>query len=163
MTDAKDVQLVSDRALITVSYEMAKKYLGDPKALMANYDRFLVAQDRVSGISNEGRPVNFSDRHLQHFLESPSYYMYATNEYMGFKGDAAMKSLLELQDPWEIWHESGHQRQQKPWTWREVVESSVNIYSLAAQKEMTGAMPDLDKYYPEMYAYLNSDHKNFNQ
>ncbi len=163
MTDAKDVQLVSDRALITVSYEMAKKYLGDPKALMANYDRFLVAQDRVSGISNEGRPVNFSDRHLQHFLESPSYYMYATNEYMGFKGDAAMKSLLELQDPWGIWHESGHQRQQKPWTWREVVESSVNIYSLAAQKEMTGAMPDLDKYYPEMHAYLNSDHKNFNQ
>ncbi len=138
MTNAKDVQLVSNKALITVSYAMAKKYLGDPKELMTYYDRFLTAQDRVSGITTDGNLVNFVDRHLQHFLESPKLYMYTENEFMGFHNDRALQRLLKTNEGWGIWHESGHQRQQTPWKWGAVVESSVNIYALAAQKELTG-------------------------
>lgn len=100
MTNAKDVQLVSNKALITVSYAMAKKYLGDPKELMTYYDRFLTAQDRVSGITTEGNPVNFVDRHLQHFLKSPKLYMYTENEFMGFHNDRALQRLLKTNEGW---------------------------------------------------------------
>ncbi len=162
MTNAKDVQLVSNKALITVSYAMAKKYLGDPKELMTYYDRFLTAQDRVSGITTDGNLVNFVDRHLQHFLESPKLYMYTENEFMGFHNDRALQRLLKTNEGWGIWHESGHQRQQTPWKWGAVVESSVNIYALAAQKELTGKITSLDQYYPEMHTYLKSDNKQFN-
>jgi flavodoxin len=153
-TAAKDVQLVSQKAIVTVSYEMAKKYLGNPQELMEYFDRFLLAQDKVSGITDAGKPVNHTDRHFQHFVEVDIKYMYASQEYMGFHGDAALQRLLKTNNGWGIWHESGHQRQQNPWKWSSVTESTVNIYSMAAQKELYGKVTALDKYYPQMYEYL---------
>ncbi|MCA5011736.1 MULTISPECIES: M60 family metallopeptidase [unclassified Enterococcus] len=160
-TDAADVQLVSNKAMITVSYARAKKYLEDPKQLMEYYDKFLLAQDRVSGISDTGNPANYTDRHFQHFIEVGKMYMYATNEYLGFNGDAAVSRLLQTNNGWGIWHESGHQRQQSPWKWGSVTESTVNIYSMAAEKEVTGKIGALDKHYPKMHSYLNSKDKDF--
>jgi hypothetical protein len=156
-TNAKDVQLVSQKAMVTVSYAMAKKYLGNPEELMKYYDRFLLAQDKVSGITDEGKPVNHTDRHLQHFVEVPFQYMYTDQEYMGFHGDLAMERLLKTNNGWGVWHESGHQRQQTPWKWSGVKESTVNIYSMAAQKELYGKITALDQYYPQMYQYLAKD------
>lgn len=160
-TDAKDVQLVSKKAIITISYKQAKKHIANPKVLMEYYDRFLIAQDRVSGITSNGRLANAADRHFQHFIEVPRMYMFATQEYMGFNGDAALARLLKTGNGWGIWHESGHQRQQHPWKWSSVTESTVNIYSMAAQREITGSVNALDKYYPQMYTYLNSKNKDF--
>lgn len=164
MTQARDVQLVSDKAIITVSYERAKKYLENPQELMEYYDRFLLAQDRVSGITDEGKAANRPDRHFQHFVEVSTGYMYASNEYMGFNGDAALERLLKTNNGWGPWHESGHQRQQDAWTWSEVLEATVNIYSLAAQKEVTGRMSALDPHYEAMHSYLDRPNaeKNFN-
>lgn len=153
-TAAKDVQLVSQKAIVTVSYEMAKKYLGNPQELMEYFDRFLLAQDKVSGITDAGNPVNHTDRHFQHFVEVDIKYMYASQEYMGFHGDAALQRLLKTNNGWGVWHESGHQRQQNPWKWSSVSEATVNIYSMAAQKELYGKVTALDKYYPQMYEYL---------
>lgn len=156
-TNAKDVQLVSEKAMVTVSYTMAKKYLGNPEELMKYYDRFLLAQDKVSGITDEGKPVNYTDRHLQHFVEVNGGYMYTDQEYMGFHGDAALQRLLKTNNGWGAWHESGHQRQQVPWKWGGIKEATVNIYSMAAQKELYGEITALDKYYPQMYQYLAKD------
>lgn len=158
---ATDVQLVSNKAIITVSYEQAKKQLGDPKKLMEYYDKFLLAQDRVSGIGNSNKPENAVDRHFQHFIEVSRKYMFATYEYMGFHGDEALSRLLKVNNGWGIWHESGHQRQQFPWKWGSVTESNVNIYSMAAQKEITGAITAMDKYYPQMHTYLESENRDF--
>ncbi|MGC3749217.1 M60 family metallopeptidase [Enterococcus faecalis] len=158
--NVRDVQLVSNKAIITVSYEKAKRYIEDPKELMEYYDKFLVAQDRVSGINN-GKIENLVDQHFQHFIEVSRKYMFATQEYMGFNGDGALSRLLKTNNGWGIWHESGHQRQQAPWKWSSVVESTVNIYSMAAQKEITGSINAMDKYYSQMHAYLKSENKNF--
>ncbi|MFP7306469.1 M60 family metallopeptidase [Enterococcus faecalis] len=158
---AKDVQLVSNKAIITVSYNQAKKNIKNPKELMSYYDTFLIAQDRVSGIKDNGRTENLVDRHFQHFIEVSRMYMFATQEYMGFNGDAALSRLLNIDNGWGIWHESGHQRQQSPWKWGSVTESTVNIYSMAAQKEITGQVTAMDKYYPQMYTYLESENKDF--
>ncbi|WP_197914075.1 M60 family metallopeptidase [Listeria sp. PSOL-1] len=156
-----DVQLVSNKAIITVSYQQAKKKINNPKELMEYYDKFLLAQDRVSGINDNGRKEDSVDRHFQHFVEVSRMYMFATQEYMGFNGDAALSRLLKTNNGWGIWHESGHQRQQSPWKWSSVTESTVNIYSMAAQKEITGAITALDKYYPQMHNFLKSENKDF--
>lgn len=161
LVDAKDVQLISNKAIITVSYEQAKKYIDNPKELMEYYDQFLEAQDRVSGINNNGKPVNHVDRHFQHYVEVSRDYMYAVQEYMGFNGDAALSRLLKTDNGWGVWHESGHQRQQSPWNWSAVTEATVNIYSMAAQKELTGSVTALDSYYPQMHEFLKSENKNF--
>lgn len=158
---AKDVQLVSNKAIITVSYNQAQKNIKNPKELMGYYDTFLIAQDRISGINGNGKPENLVDRHFQHFIEVSRMYMFATQEYMGFNGDAALSRLLNIDSGWGIWHESGHQRQQSPWKWGSVTESTVNIYSMAAQKEITGQVTAMDKYYPQMYTYLESENKDF--
>lgn len=158
---AKDVQLVSNKAIITVSYNQAKKNIKNPKELMEYYDTFLIAQDRVSGIKDNGRQEHLVDRHFQHFIEVSRLYMFATQEYMGFNGDGALSRLLNMDNGWGIWHESGHQRQQSPWKWGSVTESTVNIYSMAAQKEITGQVTAMDKYYPQMYTYLKSENKDF--
>lgn len=161
-TNAKNVQLVSDKAIITVSYAAAKKYLGDPEVLMKYYDKFLLAQDKVSGINDSGDEVNHTDRHFQHFVEAKKLYMFTTDEYMGFNGDAALSRLLKTNNGWGVWHESGHQRQQMPWKWSAITESSVNIYSMAAQKELNGVVTAMDEYYPQMHSYLNSSNKDYN-
>lgn len=41
--------------------------------------------------------------------------------------------LDKLRRAWSIWHETGHKYQQNDWTWSEVIETTVNIYSLEAQ------------------------------
>ena len=159
--NAKDVQLISNKAIVTVSYRQAQKNITDPKELMEYYDKFLVAQDRVSGISSDGRPENRVDRHFQHFIEVSRKYMFSTQEYMGFNGDGALARLLKTNNGWGVWHESGHQRQQDAWRWDSVIESSVNIYSMAAQKETSGKITALDSYYPQMHTYLTSENKDF--
>ncbi|MED3684439.1 M60 family metallopeptidase [Bacillus thuringiensis] len=158
------VQLVSKKALITVSYNSAQKYVQSPTSLMTYYDQFLQAQDEVSGLRELGREDYDIDKHLQHFVEANSGYMYATDEYMGFRGDAAMERLLKTNNGWGIWHESGHQRQLEPMTWgKDSVEVTVNIYSMAAQKAVTGRVSALDKEYPSIKKYLSlpNDQKNF--
>ena len=159
--DAKDVQLISEKAIITVSYDRARRFIEDPKVLMEYYDHFLLAQDWISGIRDDGNPANFTDRNFQHFIETSRLYMFATQEHMGFTGDAALARLLRTNNGWGPWHESGHQRQQAPWTWGSVVEGTVNIYSMAAQKAVTGSITAMDQYYPEMHRYLNSGNKDF--
>ncbi|MGX7632567.1 M60 family metallopeptidase [Bacillus thuringiensis] len=158
------VQLVSKKALITVSYNSAQKYVQSPTSLMTYYDKILQAQDEVSGLREHGREDYVIDKHLQHFVEANSGYMYATNEYMGFRGNGAMERLLKTNNGWGIWHESGHQRQLAPMTWgKDSVEVTVNIYSMAAQKAVTGRVSALDKEYPSIKRYLSlpNNQKNF--
>ena len=41
------------------------------------------------------------------------------------------------------------------------MEGTVNIYSMVAQKAVTGSITAMDQYYPEMHRYLNSGNKDF--
>ncbi|EUJ21976.1 hypothetical protein PGRAN_13788 [Listeria grandensis FSL F6-0971] len=153
--NASIVQFVSKKALITVSYANAQKYVKNPEKLMTYYEQFLDAQNKVEGTVVEGREDYLAAQHLQHFVESDHGYMFATNEYMGFYGDAALQRLLTTDNGWGVWHESGHQRQLAPMTWSAATESTVNIYSMAVQKEITGKLTALDSHYPAIRNYLN--------
>ncbi|MED7953649.1 M60 family metallopeptidase [Streptomyces sp. BE303] len=59
---------------------------------------------------------------------------FATDGYMGFKDDSAPWIADGAATGWGIWHEQGHHRQQRSVEPSEVVEVSVNIYSLAVEK-----------------------------
>jgi hypothetical protein len=64
-----------------------------------------------------------------------SVYMYANDYFVGSPGEN-MRDLLDvnkLRHAWSIWHETGHMYQQKDWTLTNTVETTVNIYTLAAQ------------------------------
>lgn len=154
MADAPVIQLVSQKALITVSYNSAKKYLEDPEALMTYYDQFITAENEIEGTSDSGRADYLSAQHRQHYVESEKLYMYATNEFMGFHGDGALSRLLRTNNGWGVWHESGHQRQVSAMQWSGVGEVTVNIYSMAAQQAITGKVSAMDAYQTQVQNYL---------
>jgi len=156
------VQLKSDRVLISVRYRSAQQFLEDPEDLMAYYDRFNRAQDRIAGQIEGNTGIHGTNPNYYHHVEADRLYMFATHGHMGYQGDAALIRLLRTDNGWGPWHETGHQRQQDPWTWGAVVEATVNIYSLAAQKEITGDATWLNNQWPTIRAYLASDNKVYN-
>ncbi|MBS9427265.1 M60 family metallopeptidase [Photorhabdus akhurstii] len=163
-SQAPVVQLSSERAVIVVRYKSAKKYLTDPNALMKYYDNFIRLQDSISGLLEDGKADYKSDPNKLLYVESDRFYMFATHGHMGFNGDAALQRLLTTNNGWGIWHESGHQRQQFPYTWSGgtgMMEVTVNLYSLAVQEGLYGRASQLDKYYPKIKEYLAAEKKNF--
>ncbi|TDB54337.1 M60 family metallopeptidase [Photorhabdus luminescens] len=163
-SDAPVVQLSSERAIIVVRYQSAKKYLTDPNVLMKYYDDFIRFQDRISGVLENGKADYKADPNKSLYVESDRFYMFATHGHMGFNGDAALKRLLTTNNGWGIWHESGHQRQQFPYSWSDgtgMMEVTVNLYSLAVQEGIHGRAGQLDKHYPKIKEYLAAEKKNF--
>ncbi|TDB47766.1 M60 family metallopeptidase [Photorhabdus khanii] len=163
-SDAPIVQLSSERAIIVVKYNSAKKYLTDPSVLMKYYDNFIRFQDNISGILENGKSDYRVDPNKLLYVESNRLYMFSTNGHMGFNGDAALQRLLTTNNGWGIWHESGHQRQQSPYTWSGgtgMMEVTVNLYSLASQEGIYGRANQLDKYYPKIKTYLATEKRVF--
>ncbi|WP_131817641.1 M60 family metallopeptidase [Photorhabdus australis] len=163
-SDAPVVQLSSERAIIVVRYNSAKKYLTDPNGLMKYYDDFIRFQDSISGILEDGKADYRVDPNKLLYVEADRLYMFATNGHMGFNGNAALQRLLTTNNGWGIWHESGHQRQQSPYTWSGgtgMTEVTVNLYSAAVQEGFYGRASFMDKYYPKIKEYLVAEEKNF--
>ncbi|MGX7420585.1 M60 family metallopeptidase [Carnobacterium gallinarum] len=161
---AKAVQLVSRKAILTVDYAQVKKYKVDPTVLMTYYDTFLDAEDKISGVEENGREDYLGDPHFQHFVThtGTSAYMYATNGHMGFNGDAAANRLLTTTNGWGPWHEAGHQHQQPAWTWAGVSEVTVNLYSMTAQEATSGKRSAaVDKEYPGLQTYFKKTTKDY--
>lgn len=156
------VQLKSDRALISVRYGSAQQFIEDAKDLMDYYDRFIRAQERIAGEVEGDEGIHRINPNYYHYVEANRLYMFATHGHMGFNGDGALSRLLKTNNGWGPWHETGHLKQQAPWTWTAVVEATVNIYSLAAQEEITGSANWLDNQWPGVREYLVTNNKVYN-
>lgn len=171
--DAPAVQLKSKRAVLTVTRDSAKKYIvdQDPVPLLKKYDDMILVQDRLSGLSEtSSNPLHRSTRRLWAFVENPNnppgMYMYAGRDGVVFTtAYDAIKSALDVNEfGWGQMHEAGHTRQQYPWTWDGVVEVNVNIYSLAAQKQLFPGQPTrLEKEgdYDRAFQYLKQTDKEY--
>ncbi|MEH6889531.1 M60 family metallopeptidase [Bacillus sp. JJ864] len=171
--DAHAVQLKSKRAVLTVTRDSAKKYIvdQDPVPLLKKYDDMILVQDRFSGLSEtSSNPLHRSTRRLWAFVENPNnppgMYMYAGHDGVVFTtAYDAIKSALNVNEfGWGQMHEAGHTRQQYPWTWDGVVEVNVNIYSLAAQKQLFPGQPTrLEKEgdYDRAFQYLKQTNKEY--
>lgn len=177
--DAHAVQLKSEKAVFTVTRDSAQKYIvdQDPVPLLKKYDEMIRAQDKISGLSKtDPNPLHRSTRRIWAFVENPNkpdWGMYASLDGAVFTtaGNAIESALNINKFGWGQMHEAGHTRQQYPWIWndlRGMTEVTVNLYSLAAQKQLfPNQSTRLEKEgdYDKAFAYLkqtDKDYKNIN-
>ncbi|HHQ2900319.1 TPA: M60 family metallopeptidase, partial [Bacillus cereus] len=174
-SEAHAVQLKSKKAVLIVSRDSAKKYIvnQDPIPLLKKYDEMIQAQDKISGLSEtDTNPLHRSTRRLWTFIEntySPNWGMYASRDGAVFTtAGEAIKSALDVNDfGWGQFHEAGHARQQYPWIWddfRGMTEVTVNVYSLAAQKQLFPNQPtrlEIEGDYDRAFAYLKQTNKEY--
>ncbi|MCU5109559.1 M60 family metallopeptidase [Bacillus cereus] len=177
--DAHAVQLKSEKAVLTVTQESAKKYIvdQDPVPLLKKYDEMIRAQDKISGLSEKDpNPLQRSTRRIWAFVENPNksdWGMYAGWDGAVFTtaGNAIESALNVNKFSWGQMHEAGHTREINPLTWTDLhgmVDVTTNIYSLAAQKQLFPNQPtrlEKDGVYDKAFAYLkqtDKDYKNIN-
>ncbi|MCU4760101.1 MULTISPECIES: M60 family metallopeptidase [unclassified Bacillus (in: firmicutes)] len=177
--DAHAVQLKSEKAVLTVTQESAKKYIvdQDPVPLLKKYDEMIRAQDKISGLSEKDpNPLHRSTRRIWAFVENPNksdWGMYAGWDGAVFTtaGNAIESALNVNKFSWGQMHEAGHTREINPLTWTDLhgmVDVTTNIYSLAAQKQLFPNQPtrlEKDGVYDKAFAYLkqtDKDYKNIN-
>ncbi|SFQ87014.1 S-layer homology domain-containing protein, partial [Bacillus mycoides] len=174
--DAHAVQLKSEKAVLTVTQESAKKYIvdQDPVPLLKKYDEMIRAQDQISGLSEtDSNPLHRPTHRIWAFVENPhkpDWGMYASLDGATFTtaGDAIADALDVNKFGWGPFHEAGHARQQYPWTWnhdlRGMTEVTVNLYSLAAQKQLFPNQPtrlEAEGHYDRAFTYLKQTDKEY--
>ncbi|HRI03159.1 MAG TPA: M60 family metallopeptidase [Pyrinomonadaceae bacterium] len=143
MKDANFVQLISDKALLTITYkDYIKKPIRDLAATFQSIHSVIIWEDELAGFDNS-TPQNRPTRNRINYLidlystpkEAEDYYMYASNYFIGMKRDNYTDLTEKLKTEWGIWHETGHTHQQRSWTWNSIGEISVNLFSLYVQEK----------------------------
>lgn len=133
--------LIGDKSIVVVSNEKASEFKDqDQNRLLSNIDRAITAENEISGMDGSSaihKPIS----HKTLFVEyaNTDFYMFAYNYRTAYNFQNGIQFVLDNEkfskDGWGPWHEVGHSRQMDAWTWNETIEVTVNIYSLAAEKE----------------------------
>ena len=145
LSDAPEVMLESRRAMVVYARANALAWKDqDQDLVLQSIDKVIDAQAAISGfdtVSELHRPV--AGQMLM--VEVPSERMppgagaFATDYFTAFtERTGTLKNAFTpmlVSNGWGTYHELGHTHQQY-WTWREIVEVNVNIYSLAAQRAL---------------------------
>ena len=138
-----DVQLVGERCMITFGSQNARaSKTEDMEALVRKVDRVIRVEDSISGQFGTD-PLDQPNMHRILLTESdhPDYYMAATFYRTWYRSSDAVSAILKASNlTWGPWHELGHMHQQGSWTWSELTEVTVNIYSIAVEKAL-GVIP----------------------
>lgn len=139
ISNVPDAQLVGAKTMITFSLANAQKYkTEDQEALIRKADRVVAIEDSISGLFGTD-PLDQPNVHRYMMTESdnPNYYMAATWYRTWYRNTDAVSAILKAENlTWGPWHELGHMHQQGSWTWSELGEVTVNVYSLAVEKAL---------------------------
>jgi hypothetical protein len=140
-TQAPDVKLESNYGIIVASRNHAMQYRNEnQEELLRILDRVFEAEFHISGLDGSS-PEHQINTHKLLLTESDTenFFMAAT-WYRTFFHRNVVNHILTVDglgvDGWGPWHEIGHMHQQGAWTWDTLGEVTVNIYSLAAEREM---------------------------
>lgn len=139
------LEMVTHRAIVTFKTDKVKAALAaDPTTNVARiavlFDRLLASHDTVSGLDNSSA-FDAQDDHPLHFTShaDPTYYFFAfiyrTAFAEGFANVLFTKTFASEEPGWGVWHETGHMYQ-GAWEWSELIEVSVNLYSLEFGKRI---------------------------
>ncbi|MCL6266907.1 M60 family metallopeptidase [Flagellimonas myxillae] len=138
--DCQDAQLFGNKSIVVASVANMKKYKNqDWMALVEAIDKIAEIHADIDGL-DASAPVHVPNRNRYLLTESddPEFWMAATWYRTFYNQDAAIDFVLDINklknDGWGPWHELGHQHQLGNLTWDQVVEVTVNIYSLAAER-----------------------------
>lgn len=134
-----DVQLVGEKTMITFSIDNARNNKNEiQEALIKKADRIIRIEDSISGLFGTD-PMDQPNMHKYLLTESdnPDYFMAATYFRTWYRNTDAVSAILKAENlTWGPWHELGHMHQQGSWTWSELTEVTVNIYSMAVEKAL---------------------------
>ncbi|HMP93900.1 MAG TPA: M60 family metallopeptidase, partial [Phnomibacter sp.] len=137
--DVPDVQLVGKKTILCFSLaNAALNKKENQEALLNLADRVVVIEDSISGLFGTD-PKDQPNVHKILMTESdhPGYYMAATWYRTWYRvGDGVPAITAAHRLTWGPWHELGHMHQQSHWTWDELGEVTVNVYSLAVEKAL---------------------------
>lgn len=139
------VEMMNDKVLITVTRKVFQNSkLTDPGSILDLLGEIIGWYDEFSGLDSSS-PLHAVSPLRMHYLQDlvssaktlDGIYMYAADYFVGMPGENVGDLLVldKLRHAWSIWHETGHKYQQNDWTWSDVVETTVNLYSLEAQAQ----------------------------
>ena len=143
MTDAPFVQLLSDKALLTITYpDYIKHPIPDVEESFETIHKMIDLEEELAGF-DDSSPENMRTRNRLNFVidlystpeEATKYYLYASNYFIGMKRSNFTDLTEKLDTEWGIWHEVGHTHQQQSWTWSSIIEVNTNIFSLYVQEK----------------------------
>ncbi len=170
--DVRDVMFVTDHTMLTVGLEDAVTYQEEDQDLMCEYlDDIMEAEAAISGLDGSA-PVH-ENREYKFLLTvrdpdaggymAASIALYFTQ---GIIDRLLMPEKLGGSNGWGPWHEAGHVHQQAAWTWSAVVESTVNIYALAAERAfgLSPSRVSVNGEWPAVETFLSlpDTDRNFN-
>lgn len=163
-----DVLLVGDRTYMVYSRSRAQStQTQDNDHVLSTADFIIDAEDDFSGLDGSS-PLHERNQNY-HTLMTESNgtgWMFASwyrTWYVTDAAPAAFTPAIGTSDGWGPWHEIGHMHQQTPWTWEGMMEVTVNLYSLAAERAL-GVAPSrlvVDNIWPQASAYLEGTTKDY--
>lgn len=161
---APDVVFSSDRTIMVANMDEALLYKGEDQQLIVDrLDSIIDFSNRISGLSGtSGVHATPYNKHLITVRDSASGGYMAAGISIYYTEALSYRMLqpkyLSNTNGWGIWHEVGHTYQQKAWTWGNLTETTVNVYSLASERGFglpisrvtaNNAWPKLDAYFQQ--------------
>lgn len=159
---APDVVFSSDRAVLVANMDEALLYKDEDQQLIVNrLDSIIDYSNYISGLSgNSGIHAIPYNKHLITVRDSASGGYMSAGISIAYTESLSYRMLqpkyLSNTNGWGLWHEVGHTYQQKNWTWGNMTETTVNVYSLAVERGFglpvsritaNNSWPKLDTYF----------------
>lgn len=126
--------MVCDRTRAAATYNQ------DNNAVIITADRISETYDHLHGLDGSSPLHMPSANQRALFVESDKdegLWMSAVDYRTTYHKNAAQFAFTPLilkKDGWGPWHEIGHMYQQQTWKWSSLGETTVNVYSLAAER-----------------------------
>ena len=154
---ANMTDVMGDRFLISGKNSEAKIAYVDrhhtPLDTVKAFDKYIAVFDKLSGYDkNDPNPVNRPSNALFHFKGSTGNGLFATDGYIHYAANTAREAFSGNLTDWGFAHEFGHQVENSD---MRILEVTNNLYSIAAEKAMTGKVQrdftkiqeNVDKYF----------------
>ncbi|KAF4509433.1 hypothetical protein G6O67_003608 [Ophiocordyceps sinensis] len=131
-----------DAVIITGMAVEALKYAErgqSQQELLDTYKHIIAAQDAISGLDVKAHDARDRPSPLRPMVVQSNKKRYAdASDYRAAIGTDTIEDIWwrpTLAQSWKMWHELGHHRQHtETWSWRNLTEVTVNIYTLAARR-----------------------------
>jgi hypothetical protein len=146
-------ELKGEKLIITLPSEYLLE-LEDPERIISLWDDIITDYDRLAGldthneIPNKKHSIPFRivlDKQIKGGLMHAGYPIMVPIEYGSTNYAASILDESYIKNnAWGFWHEIGHEYQQAPWTWGDLGEVTVNLFSLLTQEKFNNPSRLLD-------------------
>ncbi|MDF2850485.1 MAG: hypothetical protein K0S31_1170 [Sphingobacterium multivorum] len=167
-----DVVFSSDHTIMLAKIADALLYRDEDQQLIVNrLDSIIDFSNRISGLNGtSGVHAVPYNKHLITVRDSSAGGYMAAGISIYFTDALSYRMLqpkyLSNTNGWGIWHEVGHTYQQKAWTWGNLTETTVNVYSLASERGfgLPVSRVTANNSWPKLTTYFqkNIADRNFN-